>query len=153
MLFFHQHGVDQHIRINGPVGIVVETNAVYGLQHPAVDIADPLRCPYLPPIGSGVLAGFVQADQPAECAITVLESGRSDIEGFPADAVRMGFGLLDVFDAFDLVGRVLDRLLVVGCLGELERVIFLFQYGGFGVPTALQVTVDFLAGCKGYYYS
>ena len=64
MLFFHQHGVDQHIRINGPVGIVVETDAVYGLQHPAVDIADPLCCPYLPPIGSGVLAGFVQADQP-----------------------------------------------------------------------------------------
>ncbi len=101
-------------------------------------------CPYLQPIGSGVLAGFVQADQPAECAITVaLESGRSDIEA----SQRMPSGWASVFSTYSMLSTssavYFDRLLVVGCLGELERVIFLFQYGGFGVPTALQVTVDF----------
>ena len=105
----------------------METDTVYGLQHPAFDIADPLCCPYLPPIGSGVLAGFVQTDQPVECAIAVFDSGRSDIEGFPTDTVGIGLGLLDVFDAFDLIGRVLDRFLVVRSFGDLERNRRLFR--------------------------
>lgn len=68
----------------------------------------------------------------------------------------MPSGWASVFSTYSMLSTssavYLTGFLVVGCLGELERVIFLFQYGGFGVPTALQVTVDFLAGCKGYYY-
>ncbi|PXZ44028.1 hypothetical protein DMB45_08655 [Sanguibacteroides justesenii] len=38
MLFIHQHSADRYIRINASIGIVVETDAVYSLQHPAVDM-------------------------------------------------------------------------------------------------------------------
>lgn len=43
MQFVHQHRTDIHIRVDDSAGIIVETYAVYGCQHPAVSVTYSFR--------------------------------------------------------------------------------------------------------------
>ena len=75
ILFVHQHGADQHIRIDDLVGIIMKPDTVHGFQHPAVLIAYSLRRPYFPPVSRGVLAGLIQAHHAAKCAVAIRKAG------------------------------------------------------------------------------
>ena len=85
--FVHQHGADQHIRIDDLVGIIMKPDTVHGFQHPAVLIAHSLCRPYFPPVSCGVLAGLIQAHQASKRAVAIRKAGRGDVECFPADTV------------------------------------------------------------------
>ena len=62
MQFVHQHRTDIHIRIDDSAGIIVETYAVYGCQHPAVSVTYSFRRPRLPPIGRCIRSGLVHTN-------------------------------------------------------------------------------------------
>jgi len=56
---------------------------------------------------------------------------------------------LDIVDAHDIIGRIFDRLLAIGCFCNFERVVLFLEYRVFGVPAAMDIAVDFLARLEG----
>ena len=143
MQFVHQHRTDIHIRIDDSAGIIVETYAVYGCQHPAVSVTHSFRRPRLPPIGRCIRSGLVHTNQSVISAVTIRESWSSNIEGLPANAVRIFLRRLCIFDTLYVIGRIFDGLFVIGRLGDFERIVLLFQQSALRMPSPMEIAFYF----------
>lgn len=152
MQFVHQHRTDIHIRIDDSAGIIVETYAVYGCQHPAVSVTYSFRRPRLPPIGRCIRSGLVHTNQSVISAVTIRESWSSNIEGLPANAVRIFLRRLCIFDTLYVIGRIFDGLFVIGRLGDFERIVLLFQQSALRMSSPMEIAFYFFPGLESYDY-
>ncbi len=144
----HQHRVDQHVGIDNPFGVVVEADAVVGLERAAHAVES--RCdPDFPPVGCGVLTHLVDAEEPLHRVVAACKVGPGERMRLPAQTVGMVRRGLHVVDAHHIVGRILNRLLVIGCPGHFERVVLLLEDRIFGMPAPVDIAVDLFARLEG----
>lgn len=82
----------------------------------------------------GIRSGLVHTNQSVISAVTIRESWSSNIEGLPANAVRIFLRRLCIFDTLYVIGRIFDGLFVIGRLGDFERIVLLFQQSALRMP-------------------
>lgn len=108
--------------------------------------------PCLPPIGRCIRSGLVHTNQSVINAVPIRESWSSNIEGLPANAVRIFLRRLCIFDTLYVIGRIFDGLFVIGRLGDFERIVLLFQQGTLHMLSPMEIAFDFFPGLEGYDY-